>query len=262
MGTPDIQALDATLLHAIAARWPQQREQLRGRLLWHLHTPYAVALVAVDQGVPLGYALGMHHGPSAWIHDLAVHPLSTGRGVGTALVGALLEAFAAHSCTAQLLVAPPGSEGFWQRFGFVAQVELLDYTDIRFTQATHEQVVTLEPPHGLAVLHLDRQATGEDRETLLREHFYLGQVYLDRGRVRGFLLPLLGHGLIVADAPEVGHELQRWLLPIQENLRLPVGHLQAHAHLVRAQASISKAGTRMVRGEVPTLRIPMIYAHP
>jgi len=257
-----ITPLSPQLVQATAAHWPEEREALLGSLLWHLHTPYAVALVAMQHEKPAGFALGIHHGRSAWLHDLSVHPLHMGAGVGTALATALLHAFADQGCTAQLLVARPGSEGFWQRFGFVPQVELLEYTDINFTQATHEHVIALEPPHGLAVLHLHRLATGEDAEQLLREHFYLGQVYVERGRVRGFLLPLLGKGLIVADAPDVGHELQRWLLPVQDGLRLPVGHLHAHAHLVRAQASIRQAGLRMVRGEAPEFRIPMIYAHP
>lgn len=257
-----ITPLTIPLVEATAAHWPEEREQLLGRLLWHLHTPYAVALVALQHNEPVGFVLGMHHGRSAWVHDLAVQPLHMDNGVGTALVNALLQTFEAEGSTAQLLVAQADSEGFWERFGFVPQVELLEYTDIRFTQATLDHIIALEPPHGLAVLHLHRMATGEDAEQLLREHFYLGQVYEDRGRVRGFLLPLLGKGLIVADAPEVGHELQRWLLPIQEELRIPVGHLQAHAHLVRAQASITSAGTRMVRGDAPEFRIPMIYAHP
>jgi GNAT superfamily N-acetyltransferase len=256
-----ITPLTSTHIDALCVHFDDE-STLRGRLLWHLHTPYAVALVAQVQEQSVGFALGIGHGQSGWWHDLAVDPLHMGEGVGSALATTLLQTLETRGCTAQLLVAQPGSEGFWKRFGFVPQVELLEYSAIRFTQATHEQVQPLEPPHGLAVLHLDRLATGEDRELLLREHFYLGQVYVDMGRVRGFLLPLLGHGLIVADAPDVGHELQRWLLPVQDHLRLPVGHLFGHAHLVRAQASIVPVGTRMVRGEAPELRIPMIYAHP
>lgn len=253
--------LSAWHIPALCALFPDE-EPIQGRLLWHLHTPYALALVATVDERAVGFALGVCHGSSGWLHDLAVHPLHMDTGVGSALAHALLEAMAAQGCTAQLLVAEPGSEGFWERFGFVPQVELLEYSAIRFTQATHDQVERLEPPHGLAVVHLDRLATGEDREALLREHFYLGQVYVDGGRVRGFLLPLLGNGLIVADAPDVGLELQRWLLPVQEHLILPVGHLYAHAHLVRAKASIQPKGLRMVRGDAPALRIPMIYAHP
>ena len=96
---------------------------------------------------------------------------------------------------------------------------------------------------------------------LLREHAYLGSVHVDGTRVRGYSLPLLGHGLIVADAPEVGLELQRWLLPIQPYLLLPVGHLAAHAHMIARKYTASAAGIRMVRGTRPLYRPEMIYAH-
>ena len=103
---------------------------------------------------------------------------------------------------------------------------------------------------------------GVDREWLLREHAYLGSVYQEGTRVRGFSLPLFGHGLIVADSPEVGLELQRWLLPIQPYLRLPVGHLAAHGHLMARKYTATRAGIRMVRGDRPAFRPTMIYAHP
>lgn len=78
----------------------------------------------------------------------------------------------------------------------------------------------------------------------------------------GLSLPLLGHGLFVADSPEVGLELQRWLLPIQPTLRLPVGHLAAHGHLIAHKYTAQPAGIRMVRGEGLAYRPVMIYAHP
>lgn len=235
--------------------------EFQGRLLWHLHTPYALAFVATLNEELAGCVLGICHGQSAWFQDLAVHGLCTGEGVGKALTMAMLDAMEEAGCTAQMVLSTDEGEGFWERFGFVPQVELMEYTDIRSTEATEDNVDRLEPEHSMAVLHLDRIATGEDRSTWLREHFYLGQVYLEGARVRGFLLPLLGQGLIVADSPEVGHELQRWLLPVQDLVRLPVGHLQAHAHMVRAQASIRSAGLRMVRGDSPEFRPYMIYAH-
>ncbi|MBK9177631.1 MAG: hypothetical protein IPM46_15140 [Flavobacteriales bacterium] len=66
----------------------------------------------------------------------------------------------------------------------------------------------------------------------------------------------------MADSPEVGLELQRWLLPIQPYLRLPVGHLAAHGHMIARKYTATPAGIRMVRGERPANRPTMIYAHP
>jgi len=54
----------------------------------------------------------------------------------------------------------------------------------------------------------------------------------DGTRIRGFSLLLLGEGLIIADALDVGLELQRWHFPVQEHLLMFDGNL-AHEHLTK-----------------------------
>ena len=94
------------------------------------------------------------------------------------------------------------------------------------------------------------------------EHSYLGRVYLDGNRVRGFAWALLGHALIVADAPNVGLELQRWIFPTQESILVPEGNAAAHAHLQERGYSAEVVGVRMVRGEARVQRTANIFAEP
>ena len=232
----------------------------RGRLLWHLHTPYAQALKAEQGAQLLGHACGLVHGSSGWVRHL--HTAAHTTEVAPALLAAVVDWMEAHGAHSQVAIAPPGAEAPYTACGFEETGSLLHYTHGHFLEATRAEVVDLAPEHGLAVLRLDQQATGEDRSTLLREHLYLGSVYAEGTQVRGFLLPLLGHGLIVADSPAVGLELQRWLLPLQPYLHLPVGHLPAHAHLIGRRYRPSIVGTRMVRGTPLAYRPHLIYAHP
>jgi len=118
----------------------------------------------------------------------------------------------------------------------------------------------MEPQHLLGVLHLDRRATGEDRRTWLMEHSYLGSVYNERGRIRGFVLPLLRDALIVADAPDVGLELQRWVFPVQEHLLIPATNSAALHHLHERGYTSTVDTVRMVRGVVPDYRGELVYA--
>ncbi len=234
----------------------------RAELLWHLHTPYARVLKAVMDGRFVGYACAIAFEDSGWVREIYIKPSFYGIGIGGILVQRLLSWMEEQGAMRQLLIAPEATETFWTSLGFQPDGGLLHYEDGTFLEASKDEVLAMEPEHMLAVLHLDHLATGERREQMLREHMYLGSVYVEKGRVRGFSLPLLGHGLIVADAPEVGLELQRWLLPLQPYLRLPVGHLTAHAHLVARKYTAKPAGLRMVRGERPVYRPQMIYAHP
>ncbi len=68
-----------------------------------------------------------------------------------------------------------------------------------------------------------------------------------------------GEGLIIADAPDVGLELQRWLFPIQQHVLLPAGNA-AHAHLTKQDYTATPVGVRMVRGTVPQVRTAMCFA--
>ncbi|HRD54095.1 MAG TPA: hypothetical protein PKY96_15760, partial [Flavobacteriales bacterium] len=131
----------------------------------------------------------------------------------------------------------------------------------RFVQASHAEVVPMEPQHRLGVLHLDRRASGfAQRSALLHEFEFLAQVYLEGSVVRGFAMPLLGEGLIVADAPHAGLELQRWLLPHQAHLLLPEGS-PALAHLTERGYAQEPVGARMVLGP-DAARAELLYAEP
>lgn len=51
------------------------------------------------------------------LHFIAVKELERGEGIGTALVSRVL-AYASARCSSVWLLAPPGSTGYFERFGF------------------------------------------------------------------------------------------------------------------------------------------------
>ena len=245
-----------------SAHWSDEFDVLMGRLLWQVHTPYAHALLAVHDMDPdevLGIACATIHGTSARITLMRTHDSAEGHSVHAALAEALLAQLDAEGCTSCSLVSAPTAEPRWAALGFTAAGSVLRYTGGRSIQATCDEVIHLEPHHRLGVLHLDRQACGEDRSTLLMEHGYLGLVYLDGTRIRGFSLLLLGEGLIIADAPNVGLELQRWLFPVQEHMLLPMGNA-AHEHLTKQDYVATTIGVRLVRGAALDARPAMVFA--
>ncbi|MCB0812280.1 MAG: GNAT family N-acetyltransferase [Flavobacteriales bacterium] len=255
---PRIAALRAQDLASAAAFTPEEPEAL-GRLNWHLHTPYALATGAWVEGELVGYLLAIRHEASAHLSDLVVPPTWMNEGIGTALMRHLIAECDRTGLPTQVVMSPPESADWFRRFDFKAQGELVSYTGGRHQQAHRAEVVPAGPEHWLAICHLDHRATGEDRSTWLREHDYLSRVWLEQGRVRGFLLPLAGEGLIIAEDPEVGLELQRWLLPVQDHVTLPVGQSEVHAHLVKQGYSPAPAFVRMVRGAALAWRAGLVF---
>jgi len=239
-----------------ADRW------LRGRMYWHLITPYALLVQAELNGAYVGHGCATVFHDSGSVNEVHVQPLRDAATIGSALLKDVLARMEAEGATRQLTLAAPRDQPLFASFGFVPEGDVFEYGYGKFLQATRDEVVNLEPEHILGVLHLDRQATGEDREQLIREHLYLGSVYQEGSCIRGISLPLLGHGLIVADSPEVGLELQRWLFPIQPVVHMPECQFAGPAHLVKQGYSADYPCMRMVRGPRPAYRPTMIFAYP
>jgi len=236
-------------------------ERMIPRLRWHVRTPYAHAWCTVHHEDLTSVGTAVRFGDHARITVCKTVNDYDAAPSREMLVSTMLAELSAQGCTRFTITVAPEHVGVWEAFGFTAQEQLLRYSGGRFLQATRDEVISFEPFHRMGLLHLDRQASGEDRSTLLMEHSYLASVYMEGNRMRGFSLPLLGEGLIIADAPDVGLELQRWLFPIQEHILLPEGNA-AHTHLLERSYTPTTTGVRMVRGTALPLRVEMVFAWP
>lgn len=89
-------------------------------------------MVARQDGLLVGVVLGGHDGRRGHIYHMAVHPASRRRGVGRALVQALLEAMRREGIRKVGLVAYGANDegnAFWREMGFAPRGDLV-YQDI------------------------------------------------------------------------------------------------------------------------------------
>ena len=91
--------------------------------------PQAVVLVAEHEGAVIGYAYGAIEGydymalrgPAAVLHDLIVDPVHRGRGVGRALLNAMITAFSTRRAPRVVLSTAEhntSAQRFFERMGF------------------------------------------------------------------------------------------------------------------------------------------------
>ena len=248
------------LIEKAAHPWPERWEEQLGRLRWHLHTPYATALMAEIFGDVIGVACGFVQDDVGRITVLGFLDEANAE-IRKRLTDALIASLTEQGCSSIEVVSAPDEVAKWEGFGFKTHESILRYSGGRFLQATRDEVIHHELEHRLGILHLDRKACGFDRNELLMEHIYLCVVYMEDTRIRGYSLSLLGEGLIIADAPDVGLELQRWHFPIQEHVLLPEGN-NAHEHLTKQDYTATTIGVRMVRGDAVEMQMGMCYAWP
>lgn len=253
---------DAQLLHVANLLPRVRRAQALGHMRWCARTPYAtLQLIEVNHQL-VGYCTALRFGTTGRIAHLFADPGLQEDDFRTALaegISGMLQFLGAPGVHVQ---CAPEEVPFWEAIGFTVHDRFVQYGGGVFQEAQRDEVLLMEPAHTLALLHLDGKATGEERTPLLMEHRYAAQGYVEDNRLRGALLPVLGHGYIVADAPEVGLELQRWLLPVQTHLMVPEANAAACAHLHERGYRVQATSVRLVRGAKPDFRPEMVFAWP
>lgn len=253
-----------TELEALAQAFGSVAPTLLGHLRWCHHTPTALIVVV---WCAAGHALAtvVVSGAVAQVLRWLLLPTSAMGPLRALLLEAVEAECAARGVSTVVVQCAPAQVGWWQAQGFVEQVALETWVadaEERYAEAEREEVQPLDAAHTLALLHLYQTATGAAFTALLREHTYAGRAYDEGGRIAGILLPLLGHGLIVARHATAGLELQRWLLPVQAHLVVPEGNVAAAAQLQGWGYTVASTSVRLVRGALPPFRAELVYAWP
>jgi ribosomal protein S18 acetylase RimI-like enzyme len=82
----------------------------------------AQALEGPAAGEVVGFICGRHEGKTLHIHEMSVAPTCQGRGIGSALMSAMLDDAISSRCTLATLTTfrdVPWNQGFYKRLGFV-----------------------------------------------------------------------------------------------------------------------------------------------
>ena len=244
---PPIRPFQLSDLEPAAALAPHRRPELLAHLRWCLYTPYAEAFVHQHEGALRGFVTSLSFAGSATLRELVAAPATS--DILHELLHFILEHHTRHGRTSVVYSAPQHQQATLEAAGFQPRETLLLFQGGHFIQATHEEVELITPAHTLGLLHLDRQVSGQDRAPLLLEHRFAAQAWMQDGKVEGYLLPTLGRGLVVANTPTVGLELQRWLLPHQHEVLVPATNTAACEHLKERGYTGTIFGVRMEYGD-------------
>ena len=98
----------------------------------------ATCFAAVEDGRIIGCILAGHDGRRGYIYHTAVEPARQGRGVGTALVKAALDALRSEEISKVALLVFRRNEGgnaFWQKQGFILRDDVC-YRNLALTALT------------------------------------------------------------------------------------------------------------------------------
>lgn len=235
-----------------------------GFIRQHGTQPYfrAVTLQAGDQ--PAGYGNLFLFGSVAWVGNIVVAEKNRRQGLGTRLTRHLVTAGRKAGVETFYLVATELGEPVYRKLGFVTDGEY------RFLDPAPENPVYTEPStlRRLAeediprVLEMDSVITGEKRASMLVRHLKEAWVAVDRfEKLRGFFLPALGDGLILANGPDYGVALlKKKIMTRRGRLVIPGSNSIGLDFLLEQGFSFQHKALRMVLGPHLEFKGEYIYS--
>lgn len=209
----------------------------------------------------VGIGTAIIHGDTAWLAHIIVHPAHRNRGIGKTITKALVETAYSKGCETIYLLATEPGEPVYRRVGFVVETEYPVFTcgGVNGPSEDSGHIVPLTDAFRQQVLHLDRQATGEDRLPELGPHLSNGLIYLHDNEVKGFYLPTLGHGPIKATTPAAGQEMMGLRLRSMDTALFPMGNPDAMTFMRQHGFAESRREKHMRLGKERTWHPGHIY---
>ncbi|HEY7022478.1 MAG TPA: GNAT family N-acetyltransferase [Ktedonobacterales bacterium] len=227
-------------------------------------------LMATLDGAPVGVGGVTCYGPFAWLGLMAVDPAMQRRGIGQALVEALIVCAHELGCAAVLLDASNAGAPVYARVGFVEDDRVRVYA--RETQTVPvegnpeaaQRVRPLTRNDLPALVDFDARYFGASRETLLVAslHLYADRVFATRdeaGSITGYLVAQEQRiGPWVAATPEAAEALLAHALTLQyvaaPSVLVPALNRDATDLLERSGFRSSRELRHMRHGDEPALQ--------
>lgn len=190
---------------------PEWRLDIVGFFRIQYPEPYFHAVAAWVDGSIAGVGNAVLNGKAGWLGNIIVPEQYRSQGIGRAVMEYLCQYCRARGCTSLQLIATELGLPLYVSMGFqVAENYLFMSGGTANQPGESENIRPMRPEHWSAIDALDHLATGESRGLLLRKFGAEGQVWIQDGQVRGFFLPKLGDGLIIADTVAAGTGLLAW----------------------------------------------------
>jgi hypothetical protein len=211
---------DIEMLRALQpADWPD----IIPHMQTYAQSPFCFPLKLTEGTGIVGTGTLILHEQTAWLAHIIVHPDHRNKGIGSSIVRTLLQHREAMKKKTKLLIATALGEPVYKKAGFrqVSVYKVFKKEKIVDDNKVVPEIVDLTELYIPQLLKLDAAISGEKRERLLLNYIETAKIYLKNGLVRGFYLPSLGEGLILADNDEAGKELLKLKCTLSDMTVLP-----------------------------------------
>lgn len=231
---------------------PEGWSDIRNEFRFYLENSFCKPVkVCMDkQLVGLGCSISFEK--SAWIAHIIVHNNFRNKGIGTAVVQFLLDGLKKQKIPSVLLIATEIGEPVYKKLGFrdVCEYVFLKREKEWINAPLSPNIQKYNANFKNAIQSLDKKTTAENRQALLSKKIEDSFLYLKNGNMKGFYIPTLAEGPIIANDTESGTELMRFKYSGIDKAVVPVLNQSGIKFLLQNGFAVSATkGKRMILGE-------------
>ena len=208
----------------------------------------------------VGIGTTIIHNEVAWLAHIIVHSDFRCRGIGLKIVQSLIKIAKDNHCSTIYLIATELGEPIYKKVGFITETDYLVYKNVvKKDWEVSKNICQYEERHKTHFANFDREISGENRMKHLEEYLANSFVYHQEDNVKGYYLPTLGEGLIIAETEISGIELLKLHLQNNDRIVIPKENLVAQKFLQEVGFENVKSIKRMRLGEERKVQFANVY---
>ncbi len=197
-----------------------------------------------------GIGTAIIHPDTAWLAHIIVHPDFRNRGMGKFITRYLIETGISEGKKTIYLLATDLGASVYESLGFETEIEYAFYKDgnCNMNPDTDPGIQAYEAKYKSQLIQLDRLSSGEDRAFRLEEFLAGAYLYIMDQKVKGYYIPQLGEGLVIAEDITAGIALMRLRLKHATIAVLPRSNQAASKFLLENNYTEFRKAKRMRLG--------------
>jgi ribosomal protein S18 acetylase RimI-like enzyme len=247
----DLNQSDLSILNGIKPdEWPSIEEIHKH----YLNTKCCKCIKVVNNDNELlGIGTGIVFDTTAWLAHIIVSQLHQRKGIGTLIVENRIK-YLKESCNIQTITLTATDQGYpvYKRIGFIEEsmyIIMVKSQDNKAINNSNKNIRRASNEHYEEMLKIDRIASGENRESLLKPILHAGLVYLNGNTVQGFYLPQFGDSGVTAITDEAGIALLSERIKEDKRIYIPEENTSAYNFLIENGYKEIKRIHRMILGK-------------
>jgi len=236
--------------------WPD----ISPKFEFYVNSNYCYPMMVEANNQIVGVGTSIIHNDVAWLAHIIVRPEFRNNGIGNLITRTLIANSIEQNCETIYLCATELGARVYSKQNFETETEYLFYEKLQVKSSNiSNKIKPIDEKYREQVIQIDCRVSGENRLSSLADHLENGYVYLENGIVKGFYLPTLVDGLIIALSNTAGVELMKLRLNTFHNAVFPSNNLTAKTFLTQNNYLPYKTEQRMRFGKKRPVALKYIY---